>query len=376
MTWSLRIARVFGIDIKLHATFPLILVLGAVQWGNRFGAEGALFGAALMALLFLCVTLHELGHSVVAQAFKIPVREIVLLPLGGVAMLGRNPDKPLHELLIAAAGPAVNVVIAAGLLLATGFTAGLGGLDPQGLVAGREATPSLATALVWLLEANVMLVLFNLIPAFPLDGGRMLRSILAMVTSYPRATRIAAAIGQGFAVLLGILGVAGGNFLLVLVAVFIFLGAGYESVAAQAKAVLNTLRVGDAYNKHALTLVPGDRVSRVVDYLLTSYQPDFAVLHGGRLLGVVTRDDVLRALAASPEDAYVAGVMKREIERVDAATPLDEVQRRMAEKGVRVVAVTEGDGYLGLVSAEDLAEAIAVATFLERHRALRTAAAA
>jgi len=312
----------------------------------------------------------------VAQAFKIPVREIVLLPLGGVAMLGRNPDKPLHELLIAAAGPAVNVVIAAGLLLGTGFTAGLGGLDPQGLVAGREATPSLATALVWLLEANVMLVLFNLIPAFPLDGGRMLRSILAMVTSYPRATRIAAAIGQGFAVLLGILGVAGGNFLLVLVAVFIFLGAGYESVAAQAKAVLNTLRVGDAYNKHALTLVPGDRVSRVVDYLLTSYQPDFAVLHGGRLLGVVTRDDVLRALAASPEDAYVAGVMKREIERVDAATPLDEVQRTMAEKGVRVVAVTEGDGYLGLVSAEDLAEAMAVATFVERHRALRTAAAA
>jgi Zn-dependent protease len=329
MGWSFRIARVFSIDIKLHATFPLILVLGAVQWGSRYGAEGALFGAVLMALLFLCVTLHELGHSVVAQAFKIPVREIVLLPLGGVAMLGRNPDKPLHELLIAAAGPVVNVVLAAGLLLGTGFTAGLGGLDPQGLVAGREATPSLATAVVWLLEANVMLVLFNLIPAFPLDGGRMLRSVLAMVTTYPRATRIAAAIGQALAFVLGVLGVAGGNFLLVLVAVFIFLGAGYESVAAQAKAVLNTLRVGDAYNKHALTLVPGDRVSRVVDYLLTSYQPDFAVLHGGRLLGIVTRDDVLRALAASPEDAYVTGV----------------------------------------------AEAMAVATFVERHRALRRAAA-
>jgi CBS domain-containing protein len=261
------------------------------------------------------------------------------------------------------------------LLLGTGFTAGLGGLDAHGLVAGREATPSLLTMVIWLLEANVMLVLFNLIPAFPLDGGRMLRSLLAMVTSYPRATRIAAMIGQGLAVVLGLLGVAGGNFLLVLVAVFIFLGAGYESVAAQAKAVLNTLRVGDAYNKHALTLVPGDRVSRVVDYLLTSYQPDFAVIHGSRLLGVVTRDDVLRALAASPEDTYVTGVMKREIERVDAATPLDEVQRTMAEKGVRVVAVTEGDAYLGLVSAEDLAEAIAVATFVERHRALRAAAA-
>jgi len=375
MKWSWPVARFAGIDVKIHATFVIILVLGAMQWSG-FGIPGMAFGVLLMLLLFTCVTLHEFGHSLVAQRFGIAVREIVLLPLGGVAMLGRNPDKPLHELLIAAAGPAVNVVIAAGLLLATGFTAGLGGLDPQGLVAGREATPSLATALVWLLEANVMLVLFNLIPAFPLDGGRMLRSILAMVTSYPRATRIAAAIGQGFAVLLGILGVAGGNFLLVLVAVFIFLGAGYESVAAQAKAVLNTLRVGDAYNKHALTLVPGDRVSRVVDYLLTSYQPDFAVLHGGRLLGVVTRDDVLRALAASPEDAYVAGVMKREIERVDAATPLDEVQRTMAEKGVRVVAVTEGDGYLGLVSAEDLAEAMAVATFVERHRALRTAAAA
>src|SRR5581483_5051654 len=175
MNWSFRIARVAGIDIKIHATFVLILLLGGWQWGSRFGPAGVLFGVLLMLLLLVCVTLHELGHSVVAQRFGVPVRAIVLLPLGGVALLSRNPAKPLHELLIAAAGPLVNVAIAIVLLAATGTTNVLGVLDGQGLIEGQLPGPSLQLLLAWLLAANASLVIFNLIPAFPLDGGRMLR---------------------------------------------------------------------------------------------------------------------------------------------------------------------------------------------------------
>ncbi|MDZ4718580.1 MAG: site-2 protease family protein, partial [Roseiflexaceae bacterium] len=273
MGWSFSIAKVAGISIKVHVTFFLILVLGAVQWGVPYGATGAVFGVILMILLFVCVTLHELGHSIVAQRLGIPVREIVLLPLGGVALLSRNPTKAWHELVIAAAGPLVNVVIAAILFAATGAASALGSLDGQALQ--QEAPPSLSSLLIWLLQANIFLVLFNLIPAFPLDGGRIFRALLSMVLAPRTATRIAVAIGQAIAILLGVFGVSSGNFSLVLVAIFIFFGAGQENAEGQARTMLITKRVGDAYNRYALTLEIGDRVSKVVDYILTSYQPDF-----------------------------------------------------------------------------------------------------
>ncbi|HNP71482.1 MAG TPA: site-2 protease family protein [Kouleothrix sp.] len=366
MNWSFRFARVAGIDIKIHITFFLILGLGAWQWGSRFGMAGVMFGILLMILLFVCVTLHELGHSVVAQRFGVPVREIVLLPLGGVALMTRNPSRPLHELLIAAAGPLVNVVIALVLFVATGMANPLAVLNGDGLVASQQPALSFGLLLGWLLAANVSLVLFNLIPAFPLDGGRMLRAVLAMVTSQQRATRIAASIGQLLAIGLGVYGFLSGNIVLMLVALFVFFGAGQEQVATQARTVLETRRVGDAYNKHALTLQVGDRVSKVADYILTSYQPDFAVLQGGQLLGIVTRDDVLRALASTPADAYVTSIMQRDFVRVEAQNTLEAARTTMAERGARVAAVYAAGDYLGLVSLDDIAEAFAIIAFQQR----------
>jgi CBS domain-containing protein len=292
------------------------------------------------------------------------VREIVLLPIGGVAMLGKLPEKPRQELIIAAAGPAVNVVIA--VLLAIFVTPAMTTLDGHGLVEGSAPAPSLTTFLFWLLIANITLVVFNLLPAFPLDGGRMLRAVLAMFMDYAKATKVAATIGQGAAVVLGVVGVMTGNFILAIIAVFIFFGAGMESFQAKARTVFNTLRIGDAYNKHALSLVPADRVSRVVDYILTSYQPDFAVVLGGNLLGVVTRADVVKTLSERTDDPYVSEIMKRDVESVDAATSLDEVQTRMQEQGVRLMAVYSGDRFLGLVSADDLREALSVLMFVRR----------
>jgi Zn-dependent protease/CBS domain-containing protein len=373
MNWSFRIGQVSGIAIRVHITFFLILILGAIQWGGPYGGQGAVFGVILMLLLFTCVVLHELGHSLVAQRFHIPVREIVLLPIGGVALLSRTPSKPLHELLIALAGPLVNVIIVAILLAITGATTAFGLLDTSAILQTRELTPSFSTLLLWLLAANVSLVVFNLIPAFPLDGGRVLRAILAMLMSFRRATQISAVVGQLIAVAMGWFGIVSGNLVLVLVAVFIFFGANQENAESQAQRVLVTLKVGDAYNKHALTLEIGDRVSKVVGYILTSYQPDFAVMQGSKLLGIVTRDDVLRALAGGTQDVYVSGIMKRDVVRVDANTTLDHVRQMMAEQNARVVAVYAGETYLGLVSREDIAEAFAVIAFLQRQQEARKA---
>jgi CBS domain-containing protein len=290
-------------------------------------------------------------------------------------MLGKLPEKPRQELLIAAAGPAVNVLIAALLVLVIGgLGPGIVPLDGHGLIDGTVPAPSLGTFIAWLFAANVTLVVFNLIPAFPLDGGRMLRAVLAMFTDYRRATGIAATIGQAAAVLLGILGVLSGNFILAIIAVFIFFGAGMESFQAKAKTVLTTRRIGDAYNKHALVLAPGDRVSTVVDYILTSYQPDFAVVLGDRLLGVVTRSEVLQTLASRDDDPYVAEIMQREVAQVEADRGLDEVQARMGEAKVRLLAVFSGDRYLGLVSREDLEEALSVLLFERRRMEARGAA--
>jgi Zn-dependent protease len=372
MSWSFRIARVRGIDIKVHITFFLILIFGALQWAGSVPGnplEGALFGVALMILLFTCVTLHELGHSIAAQVFDIPVREIVLYPLGGVAFISRNPDKPWHELVIAAAGPLVNVVIATVLSLVTGGL-GVNFLDaPAVLAALRE--PSLTTMLLWLLFLNITLTLFNLIPAFPLDGGRILRAVLAMGLGQTRATRIATTVGQITAVLLGILGIANGQLLLTLIALFIFFSAGQERVIAESKNVLTSLKVGDAYNKHALSLEVGDRVSKVVDYILTSYQPDFAVMQGSTIIGVVTRNDVLRALAEDPVDRYVTEIMQRDFLRVEAQRSLDEVRDLLMVNGAQLAAVFDGTRYLGLVNLDDISEAFTVLMFMRRQKELR-----
>ena len=353
MKTSFRVARIAGIDINVHVTFGLILLFGAIQWGVPYGARGALFGALLMLVLFMCVVLHELGHSLVAQAFGIPVRDITLLPIGGVARMEKNPSKPVHELLIAAAGPLVNVALAAMLWIATDVGATLASTPAQDLA--NQMTPGLPTALLWLFLSNVFLAAFNLIPAFPMDGGRMLRAVLAMSLGFGSATRIAASVGQILAMGFGLFGLVTGNFLLVLVGVFVFFGAGQERAEEQARVVLGTTRVGDAYNKNAITLAPGTQVSQVVDHILTSYQPDFAVMQGTKLLGVVSRDDILRSLATELSDGYVTGIMHRDVLTVDAGLTLEEVREMMATSGQRLAAVSRGEVFLGLVSREGIA---------------------
>ncbi|WP_437940762.1 site-2 protease family protein [Sorangium sp. So ce341] len=364
MKWSFRVARIAGIDVNVHATFGLIVALGALQWSGHHGARGALFGAALMLALFACVALHELGHSLVARRFGLTVREILLLPIGGVAMLAGRPQKPLHELLIALAGPAVNVVLAAVLLV---VTVALGLLSELPSL-GAGASPSPATALLWLLGANVALAVFNMIPALPLDGGRVLRAGLSMAIGPARATSAAAAIGQVIAVALFALAVLSGHLVLAFISVLVFLGATQERTTERARSILGVVPVGRAYNRRAIALSPCDRVSDAAEHILTTYQTDFAVLLDGQPIGALTRGDVVRALAEGAGGAYVAGIMRRDVPRVDADRSLDDVMRLMSEKSAPVAAVYDGERYLGLISQEDIAEALALLQFLPASR--------
>ena len=375
MRGSFRFARVLGIDLKIHFTFLIVIVLAALQ-----GHTAALmvFWVGFVLLVFACVTLHELGHSIAAMRYGIPVREIVLLPIGGVAVMGRIPENPRQELVIAIAGPLVNVLILCVLIptwLAVGGQASMLGDVVFRLFQIRisgDASPLFAM-LTLLIASNAMLILFNMIPAFPLDGGRVFRALLAFRMPHARATAIAARVGQMAAIGLAIWGLYHGQIMLVVIAVFIFMGAGAESSASQAGTVLATKRVGDAYNKTAIVLGIDHRVSHVVEHILTSYQPDFAIVNRGRLAGVLTREDLLRWLAETPSlyDVYVTEVMREEakVTRVDARLTLDEVAAVMVDQSTRVVAVFEDDHFLGLVSQEDIDEAQAVLTFLNRRLA-------
>jgi Zn-dependent protease/CBS domain-containing protein len=365
MNWSFKIARASGIDIRVHVTFLLIVLWGASQF-SRYGITGMLFGVALILLLFLCVTLHELGHSVVAQKFGVGVRQIVLLPIGGVAMMQRIPRNPWQELWIALAGPVVNVVIAGAIALGLFLRSQLTGVTFRELLTLGGEGPSIGLMFRWLLSANIALVVFNMIPAFPLDGGRVFRALLAMKLPYARATAVASGVGQVLALLLGTYGLMTHQLLLALVAVFIFLGAGAENVEGRARAVLSGHRVGEAYNKRAVTLAPGEPLRTVIDHLLTSYQPDFAVIDGrDKLLGVVTRGDVIRALSQGTGDVSVGQVMNPPALRVSADQTLEQVREALGEAGQRLAAVYDGDHFLGLVSREDIDEAYAVLQFTD-----------
>ena len=183
------IGRLAGIDLRLHFTFPLILALGAFQWGSAHGVGGAFFGVVLMLALFACVALHELGHALAARHYGIATREILLSPLGGIAFLARAARRPIEELVIALAGPAVNVAIAMALALLIGVAPAALPAEATGLLRADEGGPSLGTFLHWLLGVNISLVLFNLLPAFPMDGGRVLRALLAFRFGWLRGTR-------------------------------------------------------------------------------------------------------------------------------------------------------------------------------------------
>jgi len=358
MKWSWRIGRLAGIDLYMHVTFVLLLGWVAINYyAARRSIADALIGVAFILCLFAIVVLHELGHALTARRFGIPTRDITLLPIGGVARLERMPDDPRQELLVALAGPAVNVVLAAicFLLLQLG-----GGVPPVSDMA--RADGSFLSRMLWI---NVSLVVFNLLPAFPMDGGRVLRALLAMRMDYVRATRAAATVGQAMAVLFGFVGLFANPFL-VLIALFVWIGAAGEAATVQLRAAVERVPVQRAMITDFRSLAPGDPLSRAVQHVLVGFQEDFPVVDGGRLAGVLTRADLLKALAERGVEARVGDVMQRDFETADPRDMLDGVLARLQQR--QMLPVLSNGHLVGLLTKANLGELLMVEDALRKAR--------
>ncbi|WP_158043336.1 site-2 protease family protein [Skermanella pratensis] len=355
MSWSIPIGTVKGTVIRIHVTFLLFLAwIGAMHYSHG-GGPAALEGVVFIVLLFACVLLHEFGHVFAARRYGVQTPDITLLPIGGVARLERIPEKPSQELVIALAGPAVNVVIAAALyvaLLAGGFPLSVG-LPTDGSEVQNPGVSMLAR-LAWV---NVFLVLFNLIPAFPMDGGRVLRAFLAQRMGYGRGTAVAATIGQGVAFVFGLLGLFG-NPLLLFIALFVYLAASSESHAVQIREVSRGVMAGDAMITRFESLSPGSVVEDAVQCLIHTTQHEFPVVDGsGRLRGVLTRDDMIRALRDRGPDTPVLEVMRTDIPVIGQRQNLEEALRLMQENRLPAVGIDDGAGRLvGLITPENVGE--------------------
>jgi len=352
MSWSIKLGRIFGIDIKVHLTFLLILVWGALNYG---GSAGPLYGVAVTLALFTLVLLHELGHGLAAIGYGIPVKDITLLPIGGVARLERMPEKPLHELVVALAGPAVNVILAMVLLPIVAVLAVMQGVP---LSAGMLMQPGLLGLLVFLLTANISLAVFNMIPAFPLDGGRVLRAILGFFVDYQQATQAAVTVGRILAIGLGLLAVFNGQISLALIAMFIFFVGGQEGQAVAARGILRRARVAQALTNNAVALSPEATVGQVASLMMSSRQSDFPVLDpiSGQLLGVATSHNVARAMEQGRWRSGVVDIMQqaRNVPTIALNASLDELQEKLVRTSSRVAAVYDGLYFRGLISLEDV----------------------
>lgn len=355
MSWSIQVARAFGIPIRVHLTFLLIVAWGAFTWGSQHGARGALFGVVSMLLLFVSVALHELGHSVVAQRRGLTVREILLLPIGGIAALEGKPARPRDELWIALAGPAVNFVIALGL------AAAIFGLNAAGqfdLAAARAMTPGGSTLLALLLLGNVTLGLFNLLPIFPMDGGRVLRALLAGRFGMERGTRWAAGFGQVAAVGLGAFAVLNGALVLSLIAVMIFFAAGRERMEAKALGAMKGLRAADLAQVPGLLLEPGDSIGHAVAKALRTSDGVLPVVLGETLLGVVTRAALALAMRSGRAHEPVAAIASKAWVEVELGTPVEAVIESM-DGAQAVMAVVHDDGVpVGVITRDHLHSAV------------------
>jgi Zn-dependent protease/CBS domain-containing protein len=334
--------RLFGVPIRLHFTFVLLLIflISIGLGGKQSGAATAVYILAL----FASVLLHEIGHVLVARWYGIGTREIVMFPIGGVSRLENQP-KARQELLIVAAGPLVNLLIAI-ILLAT---------QRNFVPLETLRVPTDANLIQRIAMGNLLLGLFNLLPAYPMDGGRILRSVIAFWKSEEEATQIAASAGQFLAVAMGLFGLLSGNFLLMFVALFVYLGAQQEGAAARGRSLTSGVPVKAAMITDFRTLSHGNTIREAGDLLLSTSQQDFPVMHGDEVVGLLTRSALMRGMLREGPDAYVAGVMERNFPRVPPDMDLAAALPILSAAGSSAL-VMDGDRLLGLLTAQNLYE--------------------
>jgi stage IV sporulation protein FB len=351
MAWSLSIGRIAGTEIRIHFTFLLFLIwIFAANYASG-GQAAAWNSTVFIILLFACVLLHEYGHILMARVFGVATPDVTLLPIGGVARLERIPEEPYQEFLVAIAGPAVNVVIALALVAFAGAN-----LDPQHLAAVERSGVSMVDRLA---AVNIFLVLFNMIPAFPMDGGRVLRALLAIPLGFVRATQVAATIGQVLAFVFGIIGLFYSP-MLILIAIFVYLAASSEAHLVALRSMSRGVPIGAAMVTKFVTLAPEDEIEHAVQTLLSTSQGEFPVVDSAhRPVGLLTRNDLIRAIKQLGPDARVSDAMSPGIPTIGQRRCLEEAFKLLTDKQTPAVAVIDAAGRLtGLVTSETIGEMV------------------
>jgi len=342
-----------GVPIRLHFTFVLLLLFLVV---TALGYNSTAVFATFVVGLFASVLLHELAHAAVGARFRIRTLEIVMFPIGGLSRMERRL-RPVEEVWVSLAGPFANLVVAFGIFLYVASTKQPITVQPSDLL-----QPSGGNLLPLLGFANLLLAGFNLVPAFPMDGGRLLRALLTFMRPEDEATRIAAWMGRVVAFSLGLYGLVQGEFMLVFFAFFIWLGAAQESTAATGRTLTNGIPVRAAMITEFHHLEHGDTVRDAANLLLSTSQQDFPVMHGEEVIGLLDRNRLLRALASEGPDAYVAGVMDRDYLALEPATDLAETLPLMARAG-RCALVQDGSRLVGLLTTDNLSEFLLLRRF-------------
>jgi Zn-dependent protease len=364
MKRSLKIGSIAGIGIYLHWTFLLLLAaIFAFYYVQSQNVVAALSGMGLILGVFVCVVLHELGHALTARRFGVGTRSITLYPIGGLARLERIPSEPMKEFWIAVGGPAVNVAIAVvlgGALLATGGTFSPGVLQSPG--------QHVLASLLWI---NIALAGFNMLPAFPMDGGRVLRALLALRGDYAQATQTAANVGQGMAILFGLFGLISFNPILLFIALFVYVGAQQEAQQATYRAFTEGTPVRQAMVTRFVTLDVDDTLHDAVDELLAGTDHDFPVTDQGRVVGVLHRKALIKALSQQDRSTSVREIADRDIITTRPGAPLYEVFQRMSEANCSTVPVEENGELVGLLTLENVGEYIMISSAEQTQAARR-----
>ena len=352
MGWSIAIGTVKGTVVKLHFTFLLFLGWIVIASYAQAGPQAAVGAGIFFLLLFLCVVLHEFGHILTARRFGVRTPDVTLLPIGGIARLERIPEQPRQEFLIAMAGPAVNVVIGLFLIMM------IGGFPAHTEISFSNMGSNL---IVHLAYANLALALFNLIPAFPMDGGRALRAMLSASLGYARGTRIAARVGQTLAVILGIYGLMIGHVILAVIALFVYVAAGSEAGLAQMRRETLGAIAADLMLTDFRTLSADATVGEAAEALLRTSQRDFPVVdRRGTLKGILTRDGIIKGLREGGATTLAVSLLQAGVPSISARHNADEAVQ-LLQGGAPVVAVTDSYGKLaGLITWENLLELLLI----------------
>lgn len=358
MRWSLKIGRVSGIGLYLHVTLLLLFALIAYAGFVEMGTRGAAWALALVTAVLTCIMLHELGHSLIAQRLGVQVKSITLLPIGGVAALKGIPEKPWHEIAITISGPTVNLAIAAVLLPFTG-------LPPHLFVLSMPY--DLSSFLATMVSANLAIFIFNFVPAFPMDGGRLLRALMALVMPFPRATVIAATVGQVLAVGFVLVGLKF-SLWLVVIGVFIFLGAEGEEKVVRTRSLLRDLDVEEVMAHDFVVLAPTATVMRGLEMVYQTGQDDFPVMDGERLIGIVTRQDMLNTANRLGPDTLVTEAMDTDLPALPPHAKLSQVYETMMTEGYQSLAVVRDGQIIGLLSYDNISRYLLVQSNLKPAR--------